>query len=171
MILTLCIRKELWPVIVVLHVGDRAAEVDLLAVLAILNGVGADIWRHSDDITRVLLAPEVLLDLDEVSLMVIGGPVVSLFNLALVLEAFLISGLDLSLTVFFACQTADRWFVRVGDCIVGRLHEEDLVDGGALLDGVRADIGRVDHDLFHFAIGVQPRYIKNGGLGEYGWQT
>ena len=163
MIFTLCIREELRPVEVVLHVGDRAAEVALLAVLAFLNGIGADVGRLRDDVARVLLAPEILLDLHEVSLMFIGGLVVSLFNLALVLEAFLISGLDLSLTVFPALQTSDRWFVLVAECVVGRLHEEDLVDGRALLDGVRSDVGRVDHDFFHFTIGVQPRYIKKGG--------
>ena len=98
--LTLCLCYRSWPVEVIGHVGDRASEVALLAVLTFLNRVGADVWRLRDDLSGVLLAPEVLLDLNEVSLVFISGLIVSLLDLALVLETLLISGRDLSSSVF-----------------------------------------------------------------------
>ena len=105
MMLTLCLCYRSWPVEVIGHVGDCASEVALLAVLTFLNRVGTDVWRLRDDLSGVLLAPEVLLDLDKVSLVFISGSIISLLDLALIFEAFLISDSNLSFTVFFACQT------------------------------------------------------------------
>ena len=156
-ILTLCPSEFLWSVIVIRHVGDSSSEVYLLAVLTSLNWVSSDIRRLNNDISRVLLASEVLLDLNKVSLMFISSSVISLLDLALILEAFLISDLDLSITVFFAFQTLDRCFVLVANRVVARWHEQDLVDGCALLNGVSANVRWVDHDFFDLAIRIQSR--------------
>ena len=97
-------------------------------MLTSLNRVGADVGRLNDDISRVLLAPEVLLDLDKVSLVFISGSIISLLDLALIFEAFLISDSNLSFTVFFACQTLDRYFVLVTKTVIAWFTEQDLVD-------------------------------------------
>ena len=76
-----------------------------------------------DDLSRDLLDPEVLLDLDEVSLVFISGFVISLLDSALMLKAFLISGSDLSITVFLTLQRGNRWLVLVAERVVGRFHE------------------------------------------------
>ena len=160
MVLTLCLCELLWPVVVIGHVGDRSTEVYLLAMLTTLNGVSSDIRRLNDDISRVLLVPVILLNFNKVSLMFISGSVISLLDLALILEAFLISDSDLSLTVFFACQRADRWFVLVAKTGITWFTEQDLIYGCTLLNWIGTDVGWVDHDFFDFTIGVQSRYIQ-----------
>ena len=162
MILTLLLCKFPWSVEVISHVGDSASEEDLLADLTVLNRVGSDVWRLRDYLSRVLLAPEVLLDLNEVGLMFISGFIISLLDLALILEAFLISDSDLPFTVFFACQTCDRYFVSVAERVIARFTEQDTVDRCTFLDGFSTDVGWVDHDFFDLTIGIQSRYLNKG---------
>ena len=160
MVLTLSLCKLLRPVVVVFHVRDRASKVNLLTNLTFLYGVSSNVRRLYDHISRVLFAPEVLLDLDKVSLMFICSSVISLLNPALILEAFLISNSNLSFTVFFACQSCNRSFVWVAKAVIARFHEQDLIDGCTLLNRVGTDVGWVDHDFFDLAIGIQSRYTK-----------
>ena len=161
-ILTLCLSELLWPVVVIGHVGDCTSEVNLFAVLTHLNRVGANVGRLRDDLSRVLLASEVLLDLNEVSLMFISGFIISLLDLALILEAFLISDSDLTFSVFFACQTCDRYFVSVAERVIARFTEQDTVDRCTFLDGFSTDVRWVDHDFFDLTIGIQSRYLNKG---------
>ena len=167
MVLTLCLCELPWPVVVIDHVGNRSTEVYLLAMLTILNGVGSDIRRLSDDISRVLLVPVVLLNFNKVSHMFISCSVISLLDLALMFEAFFISDSDLSLTVFFACQSCDRLFILVAKTVITWFTEQDLIYGLTLLNWIGTDVGWVDHDFFDLTIWVQSRYIQKKLHGKY----
>ena len=71
-ILTLSLCEVLRPVVVVLDVGSCAGESDLLADLAALRWVGQDVAGWDHDFPRVLVVPEVLLDLYEVGHVLVG---------------------------------------------------------------------------------------------------
>ena len=64
--------KQLRSVVVVLHVRNGAAKGHLPADLTLLDRIGQDVTWLDHDLTRVLLTAEVLLDLIEVSHVLIG---------------------------------------------------------------------------------------------------
>ena len=162
-VFSLSSSEVLGSVIIILHVRNFAAEVDLLAGLTLPDWVGTHVWWSNDDITGVLFVSVVLLNLNVVSHMLERSSVDSFLRICHGSERLLISIVHLFLTILFAGQTTcDRNLIWLTDRKVIRLGEENLVDGRTLLDRLGCDIGWVNNDIsWVITILVDASYSKN----------
>ena len=145
-ILTLSCSKLLRSIVIVLNVGDRSAKCDLLANLASLDWVGLNVSWLDQHFTRILFATEVLLDLNEVGHVLVGGLNLDLDH-ALGLERLLVSNSYLVSAILLSANVSLQGHVWVTNACVGHASEQDLIDGGALFHWVSPDVGRVNYDL------------------------
>lgn len=147
----------LGTIVVVLHVGDHATERCLFANFTDLGRVGKQIAWPNHNFTIVLLRSEVLLNVLEF-LHVLVSCIGRLSNVLGWPEGFLVAILDLLGSVLFSKHGLGSFFEGITDGIVAGLLEDDTV-ACALLDGIGANIGRVNLDLLHLGVGDQARLL------------
>ena len=120
---------------------------NLFAVSSTLHRVGCDVAGSNIDFTRVLRVFEVLLNLDEVSLVEIGR-LDGVLHSRLGFEWFLVATFHLLLTVFFAGQGRDGQRILLAKGVVAGPGEKYLVDGWTFLHRLTGDVWLLDNNFF-----------------------
>ena len=153
---TLFPSNFLWAVKVALHVGDGAAERGLLTDVTFLRWVDQEIAWRDHNLVVVFWVAEVLVNM-LILLHVLEGSVVPVVSNVLGrLERFLITVVDLLLTVLFTHNLECGLLKRVANAVISVLAEQVGVNL-APLDRVGADVGRVRSDLLRVRVRDEPR--------------
>lgn len=139
--------KELWSVIVILHIGNFSAEKDLLSNSSALHWVGQNIARSYIDAARIFCVFKVLLDFHKVSLVGIGS-LHGMLHYWLRFEGFFVTRLDLALSILFTAERKCRRFPWIITRDVAWCREEHLVDSWTFLNIFSGDVSWV---YFHFS--------------------
>ena len=146
--------QSLGPIIVILHVGDETAKGSVLADAALLRWIRPNIWWRYDDIA-VFIVTVVLLHLLEV-LHVLERCFNWMFNVLTRPEGFLVTDLDLAITVLFTHHCLRRVLEWIANRSVAGLGEEDGV-ACTFLHGAGANVWRVNDHVLHIRSGIDPR--------------
>jgi len=121
--------------------------VNLLAVSSTLHRVCRDVAGSDIDFTRVLGVFEVLLNLDEVSHVGVGG-LNGVLHYRLGFECFFVATFNLLFAVLFARQGRNGHLILLAKGVVAGSGEEHFVDGWAFLHGLTGDVWKVDKNFF-----------------------
>ena len=159
-ILSFCLLKKLWTVIIIFHVGNSTTKERILANCTPLHRVSKYISGRDVNFSWVLFIFEVFLDFNKV-IHVLESGLHRVLNSALRLKRLLISILDLTSTVFFALQHVASLLVLISNGDIARLLEQCAVNGCSLFDWPGPDVGWVTQDFLRvITLGVHSGYCR-----------
>lgn len=141
------LRQLLWSVVIVSHVGNKWIKVSLLSSLTLLWWVSNEVSGTTDDFARILVTLEVLRNMVQLLHMVIGCLHWFFHSLGWFELVLVTSGRNLCL-IDIPCHNAGACLLeRLANSIIGRRTEENLVNGGSLLDRISYNVGWINDNV------------------------